>query len=279
MQKLPTPVIFGLIASLALSACGEATSENAPAKDAELMYLGNAGVMITQGETKILFDPLFRNGFGQYQLVPPELREQLFEAEPPFDNIDAVLISHAHDDHFNAVDLIRFHTSHPEALIIAPEQALDTIRATGSVTDDMAARFISIDLEYSDDPIAIPFASLTVEAVRIPHAGGERRRAIENIAFRVTLEDTATVMHLGDADPSAPDFASYTDHWQERATDLALPPYWFFLSPEGETVVSSTLNANSAIGVHVPVIAPTELILGDKPFLNAPGEVRNFETN
>ena len=36
--------------------------------DGEVTYLANAGLMIAEGDTKVLFDPLFRNGFGQYRL-------------------------------------------------------------------------------------------------------------------------------------------------------------------------------------------------------------------
>lgn len=32
-------------------------------------YLANEGVMVVQGDTKVVFDPLFRNGYGRYQLL------------------------------------------------------------------------------------------------------------------------------------------------------------------------------------------------------------------
>ncbi|MEO0883559.1 MAG: MBL fold metallo-hydrolase [Pseudomonadota bacterium] len=270
---------FPVLAAGMLAAPRAMPDEQPRPPDAQIMYLGNAAILVAQGQTKILFDPLFRDDYGQYQLVPEELRTRLFEAEPPLDNIDAVLISHAHGDHFNAVDIITFHRAHPDALIIAPEQALDTMRATGSVTDQMAARFVSMDMDYGDDPINVPFADLTVEAVRIPHAGGARRRPIQNIAYRVTLENTATVMHLGDADPGAEDFAAYTTHWQARETDMAFPPYWFFLSLDGKSVISKTLNAAQVTGVHVPVEVPRILIETGAAYFDSPGEVRTFLTD
>ena len=57
--------------------------------DGEAMYLANAGLMITEGDTKVLFDPLFRNGFGQYQLLPVEMEEALFAGDAPVDGVDA----------------------------------------------------------------------------------------------------------------------------------------------------------------------------------------------
>ena len=69
-----------------------------------------------------------------------------------------------------------------------------------------------------------------IDAVRIPHAGWPSRADIENLVFRVPLKNqgtSVTVMHLGDADPDADHYLQYKDHWQQRVSDTALPPYWF----------------------------------------------------
>ncbi|MEL7453790.1 MAG: MBL fold metallo-hydrolase [Pseudomonadota bacterium] len=243
---------------------------------ADVLYVGNAGILVAHGQTKILFDPLYQNDYGQYQLVPPELRTMLFEADGPFSEIDAILISHAHGDHFNAADLISFHAAHPDAFIIAPPQALDTLLATGAVGDGMAARFIPMGLDYGDDPLRVALQDMTVEAVRIPHAGGAQRRSIENMVYRVTLGDTATVIHMGDADPADAHFAPYENYWQAARTDAAFPPYWFFLSEAGTAILETRINAAGAIGVHVPVEAPANLVATGQDFFHSPGEVRQI---
>ena len=71
-------------------------------------YLANAGVMIARGDTKILFDPFFRNDYGQYDLVPPEMEAELFAGLPPWDGIDAIFISHHHDDHFDPAVVMKY---------------------------------------------------------------------------------------------------------------------------------------------------------------------------
>ena len=58
-----------------------------------LHYLGNSGVMIAAGETKVIIDPLFRNDYGQYELVPAELERALVAGEPPWDGVDVILKS------------------------------------------------------------------------------------------------------------------------------------------------------------------------------------------
>ena len=56
-------------------------------------YLANEGVLITNGEVKVLFDPLFDNSYGLYQLLPTDMQEALFAGTPPYDGIDAIFIS------------------------------------------------------------------------------------------------------------------------------------------------------------------------------------------
>ena len=71
--------LFALIISLAVSPFALAH----PAHPTETTYLGNEGIMVGDGDTTILFDPLFPNGFGTYQLVPEEVRLALLARTTP----------------------------------------------------------------------------------------------------------------------------------------------------------------------------------------------------
>ena len=111
----------------------------------------------------------------------------------------------------------------------------------------------------------------------------ERHGDVQNIVFRVTLDDRVTAMHLGDADTVDGHFAPHSRFWTERATDLALPPYWFFLNEEGRQIVATRLQARYTIGVHVPAEVsddpdqrPEELQGFD--IFTRPTETRKIET-
>ena len=70
---------------------------------AQARYLGNEGVMVTRGATKILFDAFYAESFGgQYHLVPTAIETAMLRGAAPFDGIDAVFITHIHPDHFNS---------------------------------------------------------------------------------------------------------------------------------------------------------------------------------
>jgi L-ascorbate metabolism protein UlaG (beta-lactamase superfamily) len=243
---------------LATTGCQVQGHQGAASSPATARYLANAGVLVSHGDTKIVFDPLFRNDFGSYQLLPEKLERALFEGAPPFDGLDAVLISHYHEDHFSPADVLRLLKERPQIRLYAPAQAVAGMRAIAGASDGTVfERVREIALEYQDAPITIEEGDLLIEAVRIPHSGWpEARRDVQNIAYRVTLDADTTVLHLGDADTSDVHFAHDADYWDRRHTDMAFPPYWYFQSEEGRGVLEHRLRPGHAVGVHVPVDMP-----------------------
>ena len=246
-------------------------------------YLANEGVMIAHGDTKILFDPLFENSDVRYQRVPPSMRDAIFAGIAPYDGVDAVFISHFHGDHFSARDVLRLLQEREEIRLYAPAQAVTEMRKLAS--SDIQAVFDRVtifDLEYGDAPVFVRTDGLLIEAVHVPHSGWPTARTdIQNIAFRITLENTSTVLHLGDADARLVHFEQDENFWDERRVDLAFPPYWFFRSADGREILEDWVRASHSIGIHVPAefgedasTIPSEL-LGEDLFTQ-PGEGRRF---
>ncbi len=229
--------------------------EQGDGHSAEARYLGNEGVMVAHGETKILFDAFFRKGFGQYALVPDNLERALLEGTSPFAGVDAVFVSHFHGDHFTPGPMLSFLRSQPAVPLFAPRQAVELLREAAGTQDPALERVTAVDLAPGDAPMRTMLGDLVIEAVAVPHSGGARMADVQNLAWRVTLDGAATAAHFGDADPVDGNFAPYQDHWDARVTHVAFPPYWFFASDAGRTILSTRIKAKQAIGVHVPLRA------------------------
>jgi L-ascorbate metabolism protein UlaG (beta-lactamase superfamily) len=228
---------------------------------AKVHYLANAGVLIAGGDTKIVFDPLFRNDFGTYRLLPEALERALFAGETPFDGLDAVFISHYHEDHFSPGDVFRLLKERPDIKLYAPVQAVAEMKRIPDDDNylDVFARVTEIALDHGDEPITIEAGDLIVEASRIPHTGWpDRLLDVENIAYRVTIDQVTTVLHLGDADTRDVHFARDAEYWDRRRTHMAFPPYWYFQSEDGRSVLEHRLKPEHAVGIHVPVEIPRD---------------------
>jgi L-ascorbate metabolism protein UlaG (beta-lactamase superfamily) len=248
----------------------KAHEHEAPASTAH--YMANEGLMVVQGDTKIVFDPLFRNSYGQYQLLPKAMEEALFAAAPPFDGIDAIFVSHYHGDHFSPADILRLLKAQPGIRLYAPSQAVKGLREVAAALDELVFdRVTSVELAYKDAPLTLEMDGLLIEAVRIPHSGWPNGRLdVENISWRVTLNETTTVLHMGDADPNDVHFKRDAEYWDKRHTHMAFPPYWFFSSSYGPEILKNRIKPDHSVGVHVPVS------ISKTPSLR-PQELRNFD--
>jgi L-ascorbate metabolism protein UlaG (beta-lactamase superfamily) len=245
-------------------------------------YLANEGVMIAHGDTRIVFDPLFNEDFGEYRLLPEDLRAALMAGNPPWDGIDAAFISHYHDDHFSPADVVDYLRAQPGVRLFAPEQAAAALRAVAGDDPALLDRVTAVRLEYGEQPRRFEIPGLVVDAVRIPHSGWPSQSAdVENLAWRITLDGGPTVLHLGDADTKVAHFTKDAQFWQQRTLHLALPPYWYFLSVNGLGVLREQLRPKHAIGIHVPVTVPgtpdeREAALRQVDLFTKPGETRKI---
>ncbi len=257
--------MFGTIPD---SYSGEATRG---ASQGKVTYLGNEALLIQSGEVKLLFDPFFHRDYGYYQLVPDQMRTDIFEGKAPFNNINAIFVSHAHGDHFSADDMMMYLQRWPNVHLYAPAQAVRSLRMQAGF-ESVVARVTGVSLEFGDPVWRLRQGKLEIDAVRIPHSGWPARAKVENIVFRVKVDKEIMVTHLGDADANVDHYLRYRDHWHEEPTDVAFPPYWFKGNPTGHKILHEYMNAKRAIGIHVPRKVPPQLKSSGEEFFSRPGE-------
>lgn len=239
-------------------------------------YLGNSAILVETGEHKILFDPFFHNGFSIYQLVTAALRNAMMQGAAPYNNIDAIVISHAHEDHFSAHDVHTYMKRFPATLLFAPKQAVDHMMSL-QYFPQLATRIHSFSLAFNADTETRTVGGLKVMATRIPHAGWPGRQDIENLVFRVFTNGGKSAMHMGDADPSTAHYSPYKKDFAQHKVDINFPPYWFFMSAEGRDILHDIIQAEQNVGVHVPKSAPTYLKNLKMPFFHTPEESKKIE--
>ena len=245
-------------------------------RHAKATYLANEAVLVTNGDIKIMFDPLFGEGFGTYPMVPENMRAKIMKGEAPFDGIDGVFVSHVHGDHFAANDMVDYLTAHKNVRLFAPAQAIERMKSLNPADMTIFDRAVIFKMETGGQAIHFEGDTLSVGAIRIPHSGN--RPHIENMMFRVTLgaknENHITVMHMGDATIDDTYFAPYDDFWQSLQTDHAFPPYWFVDSAKGRKILKTRINAKEITGIHVPIKVPMSLQIGTQDYFSKSGESR-----
>ncbi len=216
---------------------------------ASARYIGNEGVLVARGDSKILFDAFYAESFkGTYVLVSEADESAMMKDEPPYDGVDAIFISHIHPDHFNSRKTIAYMRAHPNVRLYAGIDVMGAIRAADASSDPLMERVIPVHVVPGAPVKQFTIEGLEVEAFPIPHNGGG---PTPNYAFRVLLDQKTRVFHLGDADPDDRHYAPYQADFDARATDVAFPPYWMVLSESGKRVLEQRIRPRQTIGIHV----------------------------
>jgi len=227
------------------SLCGLLFLAGASAQSLEVTYLANAGFMLKSGDLVAIIDGILeRETYGMYAALPEAVYADLLAGNPPFEEVDVLLFTHEHEDHFQSAATYNYLQKHPDTLVVAPPQVIDRL---GIDNDNV----ISVWPEQGE-VLEHNAGGVQVELMQLSH--GRRQHAdVENLAQVVHLGGF-TVLHLGDA--AMEEFSFGTYDLGQRWFDVVIVPYWFFKSAPGQSIIKRQIKANHIIAAHIP---PAEL--------------------
>jgi L-ascorbate metabolism protein UlaG (beta-lactamase superfamily) len=255
-----------LLSVLVWCVCGSAGA-GAQASPVTLTYLGNMGVLLEAGQTRIVVDGLHRGGLAEYEAVPPRILDPLERGQPPYAALTAALTTHLHKDHFDARSVMTRLRADSAIVYGAAQETLDTLLSRAGASP-MPGRVRAV---VPEGPLEQQLAEGIV-ALALPHNPTPSRR-VANVGFLLEL-DGLHVLHVGDADPTAATFAPH--HLATRGVDVAIVPFWYLTG--GDDTVRRLIGARVWVATHIPPAdgdAVREMVLRAVPeaiVLTRPGE-------
>lgn len=176
-------------------------------------YIDNSCFIISSGSHKILFDP--------HYLMPKDLQELILTGQEPYTDIDLVLITHDHSDHFDPELTLQLLLDNPTAELISTQSVVDQVNSLAQGDPTVVNRLSAYEPEdgqqISDKKNGIPF-----EVLNLPH-----NYPVTNLGFLIDLGGL-TVFNTGDIVEIAA-LDNYDLH--SELIELALIPY-FYLAEE-----------------------------------------------
>lgn len=218
-----------------------------PGATIEVTYIANEGVLVAGDGRQVLIDGLHREYRPAYPFLPEPYRGQIETAQPPFDKIDVILVSHMHLDHFHP-EAVASHLRHnPRTVLVSSEQVVREVQGTAPDHDAIKAR-VTTATPALRERIALTAGGVTLEILGVGHGTG-RHRTIQNLGHVVTLGGKK-LLHVGDADTAAGIFDAF--NLDAQGIDVAFLPVWFLTSDDGAAIVRNHIKPKHIVAVHMP---------------------------
>lgn len=227
-------------------------------QSASVTYIANEGFLVETVKHKVLVDALFGNFNGDWCDQPGDsVLRGMINGMPPFDHIDAILVTHKHIDHFDAGLVSEFMQKHTETVLICPGQVADMLSPHQDY-NIFSERVYSLRSEIPFDTL-LTVNGITIRSCRINHGAymvtdektGQTEnihKNVENYGFQVSF-DGFTFLHTGDG--SAGDIQLFTNYCLGgQHCDLAFFDRTF-MRPEGMKIINEVLKPDNLVFMHL----------------------------
>ena len=208
-----------------------------------VQYVANSGMLVTVSGRKFLIDAPIRDGIDPYATSSADERAKLEGARAPYDNVDAILITHWHDDHFSPEAVAAHLQANPRTMFVSSPQVAERLAAVAASV--AASRFRTV-LPSPGRAHRLDVGGVPIHVLRLRH-NPSRRFPEQHVGF--LIGDTAPVLHVGDADPAADNFAVLKTL---PPVDLGLLPFWYLTEQNSRSVVADTIRPRRIVAMHVP---------------------------
>lgn len=215
--------------------------------DVTITKLANAGVVIDNGETRVMIDGMVVEPYSVYGSLPPQAIPSFTRALAEFAGIDLALVSHRHHEHNQPEFACDFMQASSSTELYSSEQVIGLMREKCREFITTSPRIHTIDPQYGA-PRVIEFPGVKVTVFPLSH-GTRKEARIQNFGHLVEMGGTS-VLHVGDAAMNAAEFERAG--LGQRKLDVALIPFLYFQPGPGADLITRYLDATLKIAVHIP---------------------------
>ena len=183
-------------ASLNLNALSDSSEEFILSADekVKVTYIANDGIMIEFEDKKVVIDGIINSTFLGGWVAPSDAAlADVINGVPPFDDIDVIMITHNHGDHYSTSAVQTYLSNHLNTKLIVP----DTMEPIFNAYADRMPDFVLDKFER----VSLTVNGISIDVLEIEHFDqfGNDFHDDESYAYLITMNGKK-FLHAGDID-------------------------------------------------------------------------------
>ena len=215
--------------------------------DITLVQLANEGVIVSDGETRIMIDGFVVEPYSVYGGLPERVAPQFDQVTGAFAGIDIAVASHRHHDHNQPRFACAFLQSSNGTQFYSGSQVIGLMREKCRSFVTGSPRIHELSPQYGQ-PENIRHGDVGIRVFPLSH-GTRKYAKIQNYGHLIEMGGM-TILHIGDAAMDPTDFSRAGI--DQISLDIALIPFWYFQPGPGAAVIDQYLDARHKVAVHIP---------------------------
>lgn len=210
----------------------------------KITYLRNDGVLISDGENKVIIDGLYATLSGWIEMESTDLTE-LSNAVAPYDNANLLLATHAHGDHFTSSEVNTYLARSSSTRFIGPPSLSSNVSSE-------KVEPVSIDLH---EKVSLTVNGIDLDVLHLTHFQPQDPNLnfsnMQHYGFLIKMGGLK-ILHLGDHEMTTENLQAFS--LLNEAIDVVLIPTFTFsnqLSNTKAQVLADQINPANVIGLHL----------------------------
>jgi L-ascorbate metabolism protein UlaG (beta-lactamase superfamily) len=213
----------------------------------EVTYLANEGVMLRAGSQKVVVDGIFRKAMEPYLNHDKDTQKDLEKAKGKFEDVDLILATHHHADHFDEQAVAVHLKSSPLTTFVGSTQMTDKVLTIMGLA--LSPQVITAD---PDRRVTIEDDGIAVEVLNVLHSADPSKPMRTDVQHRgyIVHLNGLKILHLGDADGRPENFEP--QQFPDDELDVAMIPYWYVLNEKERASIRQHIKTKKLVLIHVP---------------------------
>jgi L-ascorbate metabolism protein UlaG (beta-lactamase superfamily) len=228
-------------------------------KTCKVTYLANEGFLLETANRKIIIDGIFGGIKGSWCDQPGDsVSNLMLNGKFPFNNIDVVLITHKHSDHFNTSMVTTFLMTNRKSVLICPDQVNQLLK-TNPDYSKVAGRIQALKTPIPFDTLLI-INKVNIKVLRLNHGAfietdsttGRKydlHSGVENFGYLTDI-DGFTFLHVGDGSPSTNKELYKGYGLDNKDLDIAFLDR-VFLGKDGQELMNEVIHSKNIVFMHI----------------------------